>query len=81
MKDKGVNNVCPQCRGEMTEAEELFHAAVDIWTYIDQSREMSYQNGDKARRMYSESLGKLQQVVAIDPRHSTTMCTTIKDGI
>jgi hypothetical protein len=64
LREKRLENMCPLCRGEMTDAEELFHEASTLAVQADVM-------GDKSGSdRYCDAFVKLKQAVAIDPMYA-----------
>lgn len=52
MRRAGVNNVCPQCRGDMSDADQLFTEAISL------SHQARRTGGSKAAELHRLSLTK-----------------------
>jgi TPR repeat protein len=63
MREKGVSNACPQCRGEMTDAEEAYLKCVQLYMQAGRT------GGGGRSGLYHDIFKNLQQVLAIDPKH------------
>jgi TPR repeat protein len=63
MREKGVSNACPQCRGKMSDADDTFYESTRLYT-------KAKRNGVcGGLERYQLCVEKLQHVIEIDPKH------------
>jgi TPR repeat protein len=65
MRSKGVHNVCPQCRGEITDANQRFHEGCCLLLRAEHLLSKK-QTNELLRLSYLE----FQQAAAVDPKHA-----------
>lgn len=68
MRQIGISNACPQCRGELTHADELVYEAVCSRAQAE------HADAQQAAVLGREVLKKLNQAVQVDPQHMFAPC-------